>query len=365
MSQLHLGLVGPVPPPNGGMAMQTEQLARLLRAEGLQVSQVATNAPYRPAWVGRVPGLRALSRFIPYLWAVWRLAGKVDLIHLMANSGWSWQLFSAPVLWLAPLRRCPVIVNYRGGEAQVYFARSWNRVKPSLNRAALIVVPSGYLSAVFNSYGQPTRIIPNIVDQSVFKPAHDTSVSARPFTLVITRNLEPIYGIETALRALAEVLQTAPATRMRIAGSGPQESELRGLASTLGVDGAVEFTGRLDRPGIARLYAEADAMLNPTTVDNMPNSVIEALACGVPVISTEVGGVPYIVQDEHTALLVPADDPAAMASAILRLQNDVAMRNHLSAQGLVQVAQYAWPAVRERWLAAYYEVAGREPEAVV
>tara|TARA_R110000772_G_scaffold129051_4_gene237014 strand:- start:29352 stop:30449 length:1098 start_codon:yes stop_codon:yes gene_type:complete len=363
VSQLHLGLVGPVPPPNGGMAMQTEQLARLLRAEGLQVSQVATNAPYRPAGVGRVPGLRALSRFIPYLWAVWRLAGKVDLIHLMANSGWSWQLFSAPVLWLAPLRRCPVIVNYRGGEAQVYFARAWGRVKPSLSRAALVAVPSGYLSAVFSEFGQPTRIISNIVDQTVFKPAPDIGASGQPFTVVITRNLEPIYGIETALRALADVLREAPKTRMRIAGSGPQEAELRGLAAALGIDDAVEFTGRLDRQGVAQLYTEADAMLNPTTVDNMPNSVIEALACGVPVVSTEVGGVPYIVQHEQTALLVPVNDPAAMASAILRLQRDTMLRHRLRTQGLQHVAQFAWPAVRDQWLAAYREVAGLEQGA--
>ena len=283
----------------------------------------------------------------------------------MANSGWSWQLFAAPVLWLAPLRRCPVIVNYRGGEAGSYFQSAWRRVKPSLNKAALVVVPSGFLRAVFAEYGQSTRVIPNIVDLNVFKPVHDTTAVGRPFTLVITRNLEPIYGIETALKALAEVLRSAPAARLRIAGSGPQESELRAFASTLGISSAVEFTGQLDRRGIVQLYAEADAMLNPTTVDNMPNSVIEALACGLPVISTDVGGVPYIVRHEETALLVAPNDPAAMAAAVLRLQEDATLCERLRREGLAQVAQYAWPAVREQWLAAYAEVAGREPRASV
>jgi glycosyltransferase involved in cell wall biosynthesis len=356
---LHLGLVGPIPPPNGGMAMQTEQLGRLLMAEGVQVSRVATNAPYRPAVVARLPGVRAAFRLLPYLLAVWRLAGKVDVIHLMANSGWSWQLFAAPVLWLAWLRRCPVIVNYRGGEASDYFRRSWRRVRPSLKRAALVAVPSGYLQAVFADHGQQTRVIPNVVDRNLFKPRLESATDTTGFTLVITRNLEPIYGIDTALRALAAVLPEAPDTRLRVAGSGPQSGELRALAEQLGITTAVQFEGLLDRDGIVNLYAQADAMLNPTTVDNMPNSVIEALACGVPVISTDVGGVPFIVRHEHTALLVPPNDPAAMAAAILRFRGNAQLRQQLRANGLDEVVQYGWPVVRQQWLDAYATVAGR------
>jgi glycosyltransferase involved in cell wall biosynthesis len=345
------------------MAMQTEQLARLLAAEGLEVSLVATNAPYRPAAIGRIPVLRSLFRLLPYLVTVWRLAGRADVIHLMANSGWSWQLFSAPVLWLAPLRRCPVIVNYRGGEASEYFRRSWRRVDPSLKKAALVVVPSGYLQDVFADYGQQARIIPNIVDRAVFRPEPAPVTRTAAFTLVITRNLEPIYGIDTALRALAAVLPDAPDTRLRIAGSGPQASELKALAEQLGITAAVQFEGRLDRKGIVDLYAQADAMLNPATVDNMPNSVIEALACGLPVISTAVGGVPFIVRHEDTALLVPPNDPAAMAAAILRFRENARLRKQLSDNGLAEVVQYGWPEVRQRWLDAYGVVAGQHQGA--
>jgi len=345
------------------MAMQTEQLGRLLQGEGLRVSRVATNAPYRPAFVEHLPGVRAVFRLLPYLLAVWRLAGRVDVIHLMANSGWSWQLFAAPVLWLAARRRCPVIVNYRGGEASEYFRQSWRWVDPSLKKAALIAVPSGFLRAVFAGYGHQTRVIPNIVDLSLFRPRPKSADNAGAFTLVITRNLEPIYGIETALRAFASVLHEAPDTQLRIAGSGPQETELKSLASQLGIATAVQFEGRLDRSGIIGLYAQADAMLNPTTVDNMPNSVIEALACGVPVISTDVGGVPFIVRHEHTALLVPANDPVAMADAILRLRGDAQLQQKLRANGLEDVTQYSWPAVRQQWLSAYAAVADRQQGA--
>lgn len=353
---LRLGLVGPVPPPNGGMAMQTRQLAQLLGREGVQVELVATNAPYQPAFIGAIPGLRALCRLLPYLYRVWRLAARVDVIHLMANSGWSWQLFAAPVLWLAWLRATPVIVNYRGGEAQTYFRQAFARVKPSLQKAAVVVVPSGYLEEVFAQFGQRTEIIPNIIDRDIFRPAASAApadATERVFTLVITRNLEPIYAIDTAIRALPQVLGQGLAVHLRIAGSGPEESALRALANSLGVAAHITFEGRLERAAIASLYASADAAINTSTVDNMPNSVIEALACGVPVISTHVGGVPFIVKDGHTALLFPPGDDAALAAAIVQLHNNADLRAQLRSNGLHTVEQYTWPRVRQQWLDLY------------
>lgn len=352
---LRLGLIGPVPPPSGGMAMQTAQLARLLRAEGLPVELLASNAPYRPAWAGKLPGLRALFRLLPYLLSVWRLAGRVDVIHLMANSGWSWQLFAAPVLWLSPLRGTPVVVNYRGGEARDYFQRSFRWVRPSLRRAARVVVPSGYLQSVFAEFGVAARVIPNIVDLELFRPGRPRAYHEPP-VLVITRNLEAIYGIDSALQALVLLGQQGVKAELRIAGSGPQEAALRARAASLGVAGQVRFEGRLDRDAILKLYADADLMLNPSRVDNMPNSVIEALACGLPVVSTNVGGVPYIVEHEQTALLVPVDKPEAMAAAVLRLCREPDLGARLRSNGLRQVQAWGWPAVRHQWLSVYREL---------
>lgn len=350
-STLRLGLVGPVPPPNGGMAMQTQQLSRLLESEGVTVDLLATNGPYRPAFMAGIPVVRALFRLIPFLFSLWRLAGRVDVIHLMANSGWSWQLHSAPTLWLAWLRSTPVAINYRGGEAQAYFERSFRRVRPSLRKAAVIVVPSGYLQTVFERFGETTRIIPNIIDRELFHPRAGRTQGT--FTLVITRNLEPIYGIDTAIHAFARVYAADPSLRLRIAGSGPAESSLRALVQELGLSDAVSFEGRLDRQGIVALYGEADAMLNPSTVDNMPNSVLEALACGLPVISTDVGGVPYIVRHRETALLVPPADVPTMARAISELKGDITLRRTLTDNGLAEIEQYTWPRVRRQWLDLY------------
>jgi glycosyltransferase involved in cell wall biosynthesis len=173
------------------------------------------------------------------------------------------------------------------------------------------------------------------------------------FTLVITRNLEPIYGLDTAIRALALAREVIPHIQLKIAGSGPQRAELLQLAERLGLGSAVVFLGRLERPQIVDLYHSAHAMLNPSRVDNMPNSLLEALACGLPVISTNVGGVPYIVQDGQTAVLVAPDNAQDMAQAIIKLCNDSTLRSRLRDSGCRAVAQYAWGEVRPQWLALY------------
>jgi glycosyltransferase involved in cell wall biosynthesis len=357
MSQaMRLGMVGPLPPPSGGMAMQLQQLARLLAGEGVQVEVVQTNEPYRPRFIRHVKGLRALFLLLPYLWRVWRLAGRVEVIHLMANSGWSWQLYAAPVLWIAGFRKTPVIVNYRGGAAREYLAASLRRVKPSLDKASSLVVPSGFLRQVFIDFGFESKVIPNIIDPKTFYPASGPAAPGigRPlYTLVITRNLEAIYGLETAIRAVALVREQIADIRLEIAGSGPLRAELEQLAESLGLGETVIFLGRLGRAEIVDLYHNADAMLNPSRVDNMPNSVLEAMACGLPVISTNVGGVPYIVRDGQTGLLVEPDNAPQMAQAILSLHNDATMRESLARNGLREVAQYYWNEVKPQWLALY------------
>ncbi|AVR94779.1 glycosyl transferase family 1 [Pseudoduganella armeniaca] len=350
---LRVGLVGPLPPPSGGMANQTLQLAALLRGEGIEVETVQVNAPYRPAWAGRIKGLRAVFRLLPYLAGLWRTAGRVQVFHVMANSGWSWHLFAAPAIWIARLRGTPVVINYRGGEAERFLRRARNWVRPSLTRADAVIVPSGFLEHVFGQFGFATQVVPNIVNLDRFAAAPVLPAQRQGLRLLVARNLEPIYDNATALRALALIRAHDPRTTLVIAGSGPLRDELERLTAQLGLTDAVTFTGRVDNAGMAALYRNADVMLNCSLVDNMPNSVLESLASGVPVVSTDVGGVPYLVEHERTALLVPPGAPRAMADAVLRLAAEPALAASLREAGLRQVQQYTWHSVRPRLLAVY------------
>lgn len=358
-SDLRVAIVGPLPPPAGGMANQTRQLAELLQGEGAYVDVVQVNPPYKPAWVANLKGLRAVFRLIPYFFRLWNATGRANLVHVMANSGWSWHLFTAPAVWVASLRGVPVVVNYRGGEADRFLSKHASIVRATMRRASSLVLPSGFLLEVFACHGMGGRVVPNIVNVERFQPDAEHSLDPSAPHLVVARNLEHIYGNDIALKAFAKVLEVIPGARLSIAGSGPELASLTALAEQLGVSERVSFTGRLDRDEMAALYRQADVMLNPTRVDNMPNSVLEAMASGLPVVATSVGGVPFIVEHERTALLVPADDEDALASETLRLLRDPELRARLSRAGVASAREYRWSDVRTK-LADVYQAASMQ-----
>jgi glycosyltransferase involved in cell wall biosynthesis len=358
-------LVGPLPPPEGGMANQMRQLAELLRLEGLAVEIVRTNEPFSPPWIAQTRGLRALPRLARYVASLWTAFGRCDVVHLMANSGWAWHLFAAPALWVAWLRGRAVVVNYRGGEAERFLAESSRLVRLSLDRARIVAVPSRFLRRVFADHGVAAEVVPNIVDLELFTPrALPGALPAAPH-IIITRNLEAIYDNETAIRALALIRRSFPETRMSIAGLGPERARLEQITSECGVAGAVNFVGRLDREAVAALYKTADIALNPSRVDNMPNSVLEALASGVPVVSTNVGGVPYMVDNGRTALLVPPQDPQAMNDAVAQLFRDRELARRIAAAGLAEVQQFGWAVVKGKWIDIYARVMPRRQRGKV
>jgi glycosyltransferase involved in cell wall biosynthesis len=351
------------------MANQTRQLARLLGQSDVDVELIQTNEPYRPSWVAPIRGARAVFRLLPFSLRLWKAAGRAQLFHVMANSGWSWHLFAVPALCVAKLRRVPVLVNYRGGNAEQFFSTSpW--AKATMRMADRLVVPSPFLQQVFRRFGFAAEVVPNVVDLSRFTPrsALVHSSSQDEPHIIVTRNLEAIYDVETALRAFAIVLSTRPGAKLTIAGSGPERQNLQQLAQTLGVAARVTFTGRLDNEEIPELYRRADVFLNSSTVDNMPISILEALASNVPVVSTDVGGIPYFVNDRKTALLVPPRDPDSMARALLELIEDPAKAARMAAAGRVSVQQYSWPSVRGRLFAVYGSLtanAGRNAAAEI
>lgn len=353
-------IVGPLPPPAGGMANQTRQLAELLGSEGANVEVLQVNAPYRPAWLGSVRGLRAFARLLPYVFRLFSAARRAEIFHVMANSGLAWHLFATPAIWIAHWFRVPVVVNYRGGLAGEFLARSASLVRFTMRRADVLAVPSGFLQKVFADHGMGSCVVSNIVDLERFAPGPDSERRSGRMHIVIARNLEPIYDVATGVRAFALFAAGHPEATMSIAGTGPEREALERQVRDAGLLERVRFTGRLDRDQMAALYRSADIVLNPTLVDNMPNSVLEAMASGVPVVSTDVGGVPFIVTDGKTALLVPAGKAERMAEALSRLADSPNLRESIRAAALAEVRRYSWPNVRAELLSVYARCLGMQ-----
>lgn len=337
---MNVTVVGPAPPPNGGMAMQTKQLVALLKASNVNVDHLVTNRDYRPAFIAKLPVIRAFFRLFDYWLMLNRCLKKYQVVHLMANSGWSFYLFAMPVIHLAKRHQIPVIMNYRGGLADSFFSKHWRWIKKTMADVEQVIVPSSFLQDVFKQRGIDATIMPNIVDLGLFEYQLPT-LDKQKLHVVITRNLEEIYDVKTAIDGFALFAKDYPNATLSVAGSGPQLAMLKAHVSDLDLSHCITFVGRLERSQVAKLYHQADILLNTSLVDNTPNSLIEAMACGVVVLSSNVGGIPHLVEHQRHGYLFKPQCPAAVAK-YLALAVELPQQSHTMAkQGQQLVAGFS------------------------
>lgn len=347
-------IVGPLAPPAGGMANQTKKLSEFLRSEDIDVEVIRTNPDYKPAIIRKVPVVRALFRLISYKLTLMRRLKHTDVIHIMANSGWSWHLFAAPAIVIGRLYNKPVIVNYRGGYAADFFSKSWFWINLTLKKAQAIVVPSVFLQEVFEDFGESASVIPNVLDRALFYQKIKETNTHYPH-VIVTRNLEEIYDVATTVRAFFIIKKDYSKAQLSIAGTGPEKKSLESLISELNIEDCVSFTGRLGPEEMATLYQNADVMLNASTVDNTPNSIIEALACGTSVVSTNAGGIPKLVQHQYDALLVNIGEHHKMAEAAIEILKNEKLKETLIDNGLHTIEKFYWSNVWLKLKACYDE----------
>ena len=360
MKHTTVALIAPSMEILGGHAIQARALAQGLQAEGYGVLFVPINPGLRPElrWLRRYPYVRTVVNEAHYLSTLFRLR-RADLVHVFSASYWSFVLAPLPAILLARRFGKRVVLHYHSGEAPDHLARWGPLVHPWLRLVDEIVVPSEFLRAVFAQYGYRARVIRNIVDTARFTYRERRVLRPR---LLSTRNLEPHYQVDNTLRAFIHVRAHYPEATLTVAGSGSEESRLRELAHSLRVAG-VRFVGRVEPEAMPRLCDDADIFLNSSVIDNQPVSVLEAFACGLPVVSTDTGDLAALVRDGETGLIVPPKDPPAMAGAILRLLGDPQQTVAMTRQARQETEQYTWAHVRQEWATVYSGrgSAGEEP----
>ncbi|MGH9435564.1 MAG: glycosyltransferase family 4 protein, partial [Terriglobia bacterium] len=267
----------------GGHGIQTKALMGHLRSNGYRTYLVPINPrfPIILGWLRKVPYARTILNEFLYILTLPRLM-RADVVHVCSASYFSFLLGPVPALVCAWLMRKRVILNYRSGEAEDHLAHWGVLVHPFLRLADEIVVPSPFLHDVFARFGYETRVIENIVDTSTFCFHERVPLRLR---LLSARNLEPHYRVGDIIEAFVLLRKKHPEARLVIAGSGSEEHRLHGLAESLGAEG-IDFVGRYQPSQAPELYANADIFVNAAVIDNQPNSILEAFASGLPVVST-------------------------------------------------------------------------------
>jgi glycosyltransferase involved in cell wall biosynthesis len=349
-------LIGPSMDILGGQAVQLARLrTRLETTPGISVGFIPVNprlpGPFRV--LQRIKYVRTAVTSLAYWFSLLRHTRQFDVIQAFSPSYWAFLLGPVPSLVAGRLVRRPVILNYHSGEAEDHLRRSPSAVALA-KRFDAIVVPSAYLQRVFSAFGLPSTAIHNFVDADSipFRERPDP----RP-RFLSNRNLEPMYNVACSVRAFAKVQARVPAAELVIAGSGSQRGELEALVAKLGLR-AVTFAGKVNSQEMGVLLNEADILLNSPDIDNMPLSLIEAAAAGVGIVSTSTGGIPYMIEDGVSGLLVPPGDDDAMAAAALRLLNEPGLALRLTRQARTDcLTRYSWDAVCPQWVKLYEELA--------
>jgi glycosyltransferase involved in cell wall biosynthesis len=198
-------------------------------------------------------------------------------------------------------------------------------------------------------YRTGLRLLPNSMDLNSY--TFRLRLKAEP-RLIWLRAFHSIYNPGLAPRALAHLRESFPALKLTMIGPDRQDGSLESTMQTaakLGVSERILWPGSVAKDQVPTWLNGADIFLNTTNVDNTPISILEAMASGLCIVSTNVGGISYLLEHEQDALLVPPDDPEALAEAVRRLLTEPDLAARLSRNARRKAEQFDWATVLPKW----------------
>jgi glycosyltransferase involved in cell wall biosynthesis len=247
---------------------------------------------------------------------------------------------------------CPLVltIQYGGGEDRIDQARGGliaHSLKWMLTKADHVVGISTYLMDLANEYGYsgPATLIPNGVDLTSFSPPSHTQPHHPP-RIITTSRLASKNGIDILLRAIKLLQTDFPQIQCDIVGEGDERESLVSLANDLDIQDSVNFIGFIPHEQIPQALWQSDIFVRPSRTEGMGNAFIEALAAGLPIIGTPIGGIPEIIDDRKTGLFVNPEDPSDVAEKIRMLINQPSLSDEIIRNGRQLVAdRFSWDSI--------------------
>jgi glycosyltransferase involved in cell wall biosynthesis len=342
-------IVGNFLSASGWTVSVSEELAARLSASGWKVL-TASDRPQR------------FDRLMNMLDTVIRKRKEYAVAAVDVFSGRAF-IWADAVCAVLRLLRKPYVLTLHGGNLPYFSGRFPRPVRRLLRSAVAVVTPSRYLFEEMSRYREGIILLPNALDLGRYH--FRVRSSPRP-RLIWVRALHAIYNPCLAVDVVALLAGEFPDIHLTMLGPERGAGSLaavKDLAARLGVSDRIDLPGGVPKSEVPAWLAKEDILINTTNVDNTPVSVLEALACGLCVVSTNVGGIPYMLTNEQNALLVPPADPAAMATALRRILHDHRLAERLSSCARRTAEDLDWGLILPRWEALLTRVAERPPEA--
>jgi len=275
----------------------------------------------------------------------------VAVVDLYSGRAFLWGEALSATLGL--LKR-PFVITLHGGGLPDFAETRVRRVQRCLARASAVTAPSRYLLERMSRYRADIQLLPNPIDLSNYSYRNRDKVEMR---LVWVRAFHKIYNPQMATRVLALL----PEARLTMVGGDKGDGSListKTVANDLGVAGRLQFTGPIARDQVSDYLQQADIFINTTDFDNTPVSVIEAMACGLCVVSTNVGGVSHLIDNGIDGLLVPPGDEEAMAAAVRKIAGNPEFAQRLSRNARAKAERFDWTHVLPQWESLLDAIAG-------
>ncbi len=289
-----------------------------------------------------------IARMADMVHASWRWRDRYSVAHIDVYSGLAFMWAEAVCAVLRRLQK-PYVLTLRGGNLPRYGRRWPGRVRRLLRSAATVTAPSRYLLEQMGDACPSAVLLPNPLNVTDYA----FRLREKPVPrLIWVRALHKIYNPTMAVRVVHRLRESFPSIRLDIVGpdkgDGSRE-ELERTIADLGLQENVRLVGGKYKRDIPGCLQEADIFLNTTNVDNTPVSVMEAMASGLCVVSTDAGGVPYLVDSGQDALLVSRNDDLAMAAAVRSVLTDPGVGQRLSRNARQKVEAFDWSIILPAW----------------
>jgi glycosyltransferase involved in cell wall biosynthesis len=287
---------------------------------------------------------------------------RPDVVHIFFG------IPDGPIGWLLKrVHGLPYLISLRGADVPSdevkRFVKHYKVLRPFIrwlwrDADALVAVSNGLRSYAHETAPDlPIQVIPNAIDLSEFTPALHREMDG-PVHLLYVGRFNVFKNVETLIEAVGKLDQMDVGDfELELVGEGEQRPVLERMVSDLGLTRRVRFTGWVARDRIADHYRRADIFVTATTWEGMPNTVLEAMACGLPIVGTQASGLHELVRDGVNGYLVTIKDPNALAEALARLIDNGYERRRMGRQSRrLAEREFAWEYIAGQYVRVYEQV---------
>lgn len=278
-----------------------------------------------------------------------------DMVQIDVFSGKAF-IYAEFCASLLRIMKKPIVLTLHGGGLPSFANRHPKRVARLLLLATEVVTPSPFLQQSLSKFQNKIKVIPNGIDISaiVYKARKSFSPS-----LIWVRAFHKTYNPELAIKVLSGLSKAYPNARLTMVGPDKGDGSLQAvnsLAKDLGVENQLFILPAVPYEEVPFLLDKGDIFINTTNYDTAPRSLLEAMANGVCVVSTNVGGIPWMITNFQDGLLVPPEDKLAMINAIKSLLEDPEFALHISQNARQTAERHDWSNVIPEWDTLFSDV---------